>query len=86
MRINKNERIFNMTKLVYQLDGLTCPSCLQKIEGALGQQAGVKTVKALFNSSKVKAQIDPAVTNADALKKTITDLGYTVVNVRSQEA
>ena len=33
-----------MTKLVYQLDGLTCPSCLQKIEGALGQQAGVKTV------------------------------------------
>ncbi|MDK7183007.1 heavy-metal-associated domain-containing protein [Lacticaseibacillus rhamnosus] len=75
-----------MTKLVYQLDGLTCPSCLQKIEGALGQQAGVKTVKALFNSSKVKAQIDSAVTNADALKKTITDLGYTVVNVRSQEA
>ena len=74
-----------MTKLVYQLDGLTCPSCLQKIEGALGQQAGVKTVKALFNS-KVKAQIDPSVTNADALKKTITDLGYTVVNVRSQEA
>lgn len=58
-----------MTKLVYQLDGLTCPSCLQKIEGALGQQAGVKSVKALFNSSKVKAQIDPAVTNADALKK-----------------
>ena len=49
-----------MTKLVYQLDGLTCPSCLQKIEGALGQQAGVKTVKALFNSSKVKAQIDPS--------------------------
>ncbi|MDN6609761.1 MAG: heavy metal-binding protein, partial [Lacticaseibacillus paracasei] len=39
-----------------------------------------------FNSSKVKAQIDPSVTNADALKKTITDLGYTVVNVRSQEA
>ena len=75
-----------MTKLVYQLDGLTCPSCLPKIEGALSQQAGVKTVKALFNSSKVKAQIDPAVTNADALKKTITDLGYTVVNVRSQEA
>ena len=75
-----------MTKLVYQLDGLTCPSCLQKIEGALGQQAGVKTVKALFNSSKVKAQFDPSVTNADVLKKTITDLGYTVVNVRSQEA
>lgn len=38
-----------MTKLVYQLDGLTCPSCLQKIEGALSQQAGVKTVKALFS-------------------------------------
>ena len=42
-----------MTKLVYQLNGLTCPSCLQKIEGALGQQVGVKTVKALFNLSLI---------------------------------
>ena len=47
-----------MTKVILQLDTLTCPSCMTKIQGALTKLAGVQNVKVLFNASKVKALVD----------------------------
>ncbi|AVK64810.1 copper resistance protein CopZ [Lactobacillus sp. CBA3606] len=71
-----------MTKATMQLGTLTCPSCLTKIEKALTNQAGVATVKVLFNASKVKATFDESVTNADELSQVVTGLGYEVENVK----
>lgn len=71
-----------MAKLVMQLDELSCPSCLQKIEAAVEQQAGVKSVKVLFNASKVKTEYDDATTSPEQLAQVVTNLGYTVQNIK----
>ncbi|HRL52519.1 MAG TPA: metal-binding protein, partial [Enterococcus aquimarinus] len=44
-----------MQKATIQLETLSCPSCLQKIENAMKGLNGIDkdSVKVLFNSSKV---------------------------------
>lgn len=49
-----------MTVIKFQLEPLTCPSCIKKIEGKVGKMDGVEEVKVLFNSSKVKVDYDEA--------------------------
>ena len=71
-----------MAKLVMQLDELSCPSCMQKIQAGVSQQDGVESVNVLFNASKVKAEYDEAVTNPDELTQAVTDLGYSVQSIK----
>ena len=47
-----------MSKAVFQLEPLTCPSCIKKIETTLNKTTGVESAKVLFNSSKVKMEFD----------------------------
>lgn len=54
-------------KAIIQLEALTCPSCMQKIEHAVAHQDGVETVKVLFNASKVKAEFNDELTSAQEL-------------------
>ncbi|KAF1302962.1 MULTISPECIES: heavy-metal-associated domain-containing protein [Enterococcus] len=74
-----------MEKVIIQLDALTCPSCMQKIESAVGHQAGVEKVKVLFNAGKVKAEIDSSQISADTVVKVIEDLGYEVKGTKVKE-
>lgn len=74
-----------MKKVILQLEGLTCPSCMQKIKSAVNKQAGVEKAKVLFNASKVKAEIDSEQTSADDLKQVIEALGYDVESVKVKE-
>lgn len=69
-----------MTKAVIQLETLTCPSCVKKIESALNRLEGVNSVKVLFNSSKVKAEFDASQISVDKIKETIDKLGYEVLS------
>ena len=64
----------------FQLETLTCPSCISKIEGVLSKEAGVEEAKVLFNSSKVKVTYNEnKVTSAD-LSALIQKLGYPVLS------
>lgn len=73
-----------MEKVTIQLESLTCPSCIQKIESAVRKQQGVEKVNVLFNASKVKAEIDNKETSADKLTRVIENLGYIVGNTKVQ--
>lgn len=68
-----------MTLVKFQLEPLTCPSCIKKIEGKIGKMDGVEEVKVLFNSSKVKAVFDKDKVTSEELKTVIEKLGYPVV-------
>ncbi|NGZ77988.1 heavy-metal-associated domain-containing protein [Saccharibacillus alkalitolerans] len=68
-----------MTAVKFQLEPLTCPSCIKKIEGALKKTDGVEEAKVLFNSGKVKAVYDADRVAPEELKTIIERLGYTVV-------
>lgn len=68
-----------MQKIVLQLEELVCPTCLQKIETAVGKIDGVANLKVLFNASKVKAEIDPTKTSVDAVVQVIEAVGFDVL-------
>lgn len=43
-----------MEKVMMKLSGMTCPSCLSKIEKAVGSLDGTDQIKVLFNAGKLK--------------------------------
>ena len=69
-----------MKNATIQLDTLTCPSCVQKLENATKSMSGVdkESVKVLFNSSKVKFDFDDEKLSVEDVEKAITALGYDV--------
>ncbi|HOB20739.1 MAG TPA: heavy-metal-associated domain-containing protein [Candidatus Atribacteria bacterium] len=70
-----------MKSATIQLETLTCPSCMMKIEGALIGLNGVEgdTVKVLFNSSKAKLEFDEEKITLAEIEAAITRLGFSVV-------
>ncbi|RHW38992.1 copper chaperone [Neobacillus notoginsengisoli] len=69
-----------MKKAVFQLDTLTCPSCIKRIETALSKTEGVTSVKVLFNLSKVKTEFNEGQISASGIEETLKKLGYPVLS------
>ncbi|GGB47654.1 heavy metal-binding protein [Virgibacillus dakarensis] len=69
-----------MKTVKFQLEPLTCPTCIKKIEGALGKQTGVQEAKVLFHSSKVKVTFDETHVEVETLRTIIEKLGYPVLS------
>ncbi|QAV27720.1 metal-binding protein [Neobacillus thermocopriae] len=69
-----------MQKATIQLETLTCPSCIQKIESAVKSLEGVdkESVNVLFNSSKVKLDFDEEKLSIETIENAIAALGYEV--------
>ncbi|MTT30425.1 heavy metal-binding protein [Terrilactibacillus sp. BCM23-1] len=67
-------------KATFQLEPLTCPSCIKKIETTLNKTEGVESAKVMFNSSKVKTEFDECQVKASQLEETIKKLGYPVLS------
>ena len=69
-----------MQKATIQLETLTCPSCMQKIDSAVKSLKGVDkdSVNVLFNSSKVKLDFGAEQISIEEIEKAITKLGYEV--------
>jgi len=77
-----------MQKATIQLETLSCPSCLQKIEKSVKGLDGVKkdSVKVLFNSSKVKTDFDSESVNIQDIEEAIENLGYPVIKSKVKSA
>ncbi len=77
-----------MKKATIQLETLTCPSCMTKIEAALKGLNGVNkdSLNVSFNTSKAKVDYDEGLVEIDAITKRITDLGYEVKKVQVKDA
>lgn len=73
-----------MKKLNMQLETLTCPSCLEKIEKGVKSLEGVDkdSVKVLFNSAKVKLNFDENVLDSKEVENKIRSLGYDVLSTK----
>ena len=73
-----------MKSATIQLETLTCPSCMQKIEGALKGLDGVDndTATVSFNTSKVKLNFDEDKVSIEEIEGAISKLGYEVLKSR----
>lgn len=69
-----------MTNKTYQLETVSCPSCIAKIENALKKTEGIAESEVLFNSSRVKVSFDEAVVSSEGIIATIEKLGYKVLS------
>ena len=70
-----------MQKATIQLETLTCPSCMQKIENGVKSLDGVskESLKVLFNSSKVRVEFDDEKVSIKDIENSIDKLGYEVL-------
>jgi copper chaperone len=75
-----------MKTATIQLETLTCPSCMQKIEGAIKNLDGVAkdTVNVMFNSSKVKLEFDEDKIALEDITNAIIKVGYEVKSTKSK--
>ncbi len=64
----------------FQLETLTCPTCITKIEGALNKKSGVEEAKVLFNSSKVKVKYNSEEISSEQLEEIIEKVGFPVLS------
>ena len=64
----------------FQLETLTCPSCITRIEDVLNKETGVEKAKVLFNSSKVKVEYNEEKVSAERLAEVIEKVGYPVLS------
>lgn len=71
-----------MKKITLQLEQLTCPTCVTKIQNKLDATEGLTNAKVLFNSSKVKAEMDETVLSPDDVVHLIEALGFEVQSVK----
>jgi len=63
-------------KAVISIAGITCASCVSKVETALKKTDGVLDAKVNFASEKAYVEFDPQRTNAKNLESTIIAAGY----------
>lgn len=77
-----------MQKALINLETLSCPSCLQKIENALKGLDGVEkdSIEVLFNSSRVRTNFDPELITIETIENAIENLGYPVIRSRVKAA
>ncbi len=64
-----------------QLETLTCPSCMLKIEGALKKLDGVDkdSISVSFNTSKAKLDFDEEKVTIEDIESSISKVGYDVL-------
>lgn len=67
-----------MKKLKFQMEPLTCPSCIKKIERSLLKRQSIESVQVLFHSGKVKVEYDETVVTANEIEDLLVKLGYPV--------
>lgn len=61
---------------VIRIDGMTCSSCAQSIEGTISQRQGVQRVAVSLAGRTGTIHYDPAVTNGEELRAAIEDMGF----------
>ncbi len=65
-------------RVTLQVEGMDCPSCTSKIEGAVCALPGVENVKLNYTRQRLDLDLDEGATSAAALMKVVEKLGYKV--------
>ncbi|XP_070808277.1 copper-transporting ATPase 1 [Pituophis catenifer annectens] len=65
-----------MLVTVIRIEGMTCHSCVQSIEGLISQKPGVKSVSVSLRDRSGTIEYDPTLTSPADLKNSIEDMGF----------
>lgn len=70
---------------IFQVKGMTCPSCEMKIERTLSRMDGVEEVKASLAKSEVKVVFDVEKANPETMSAAIVNLGYEIGDAKRKK-
>lgn len=65
-----------LTHTVLRADGLSCPSCVAKIESKLNGMGGVSSAEVKFASGRILVEHDASAVSVHDLVDAITQMGY----------
>jgi Cu+-exporting ATPase len=71
-----NDEKERLARVTLPVTGMTCASCVRRVERALGKKEGVAEASVNFAAEKTRVVYDPAVTNPDELIGAVRDVGY----------
>ena len=63
----------------FNIEGMTCASCAQTVEKAVGKLSGVSTVSVNLATEKMQIHYDPATVTASSITQAVADAGYEAV-------
>ncbi|XP_002720177.2 copper-transporting ATPase 1 isoform X1 [Oryctolagus cuniculus] len=61
---------------VINIDGMTCNSCVQSIEGVISKKPGVKSIRVSLANNSGTIEYDPLLTSPETLREAIEDMGF----------
>ncbi len=67
-----------MKQATLNVPGMSCGSCVNKIEGNVGKVNGVESVKVQLMERKVAVRFNESVVDLEEIKSVIKDSGYEV--------
>lgn len=70
----------NCESKTFDLKGMHCSSCAVNIDLALEDLEGINKTKTNYAKSKIEICFDPAIIQLEKIKKTVSDLGYSIVD------
>ncbi|WP_059052010.1 heavy-metal-associated domain-containing protein [Paenibacillus senegalimassiliensis] len=69
-----------MSHMTFQLETVSCPSCINKIEGMLSKTKGIQRAEVRFNTSRVRVEFDGNIVSSSGIGAKIEKLGYRVLS------
>ncbi len=85
MKVSETEKTMagqrnrHMQTLTLPVEGMTCASCVVRVEKALKNIAGVQDVSVNLASEKARIEFDPTRVTLDQLQKAVSDSGYALI-------
>ncbi|WP_019413638.1 copper ion binding protein [Paenisporosarcina sp. TG20] len=74
-----------MQQVTLNVPGMSCGSCVNKIEGNVGKRNGVESVKVQFSDGKVDVTFNESTIDLGEIKNAIKDTGYEVIEEPIEE-
>ncbi|MBD8006694.1 copper ion binding protein [Bacillus norwichensis] len=68
-----------MKQVTLKVQGMSCGSCVNKIEGNVGKLSGVESVKVLLSEGEVDVTFNGNTVDLSVIKGAIKDSGYEVM-------
>ncbi|GLO68433.1 copper chaperone CopZ [Oceanobacillus kimchii] len=74
-----------MQQVTLNVQGMSCGSCVNKIEGNVGKLNGVESVKVQLSEGKVDIAFNETTVDLGEIKDAIKDTGYDVMEEATKE-
>src|SRR6058998_91270 len=74
------------TELTLPISGMTCASCVRRVERALGRVEGVEQASVNLATEKARVVFDPELAGLESLKAAVEKAGYGVRQLAAGQA